>query len=536
MKITETSMYRYFMRNFDEKKDSVALSFLYKKFTYRYLSDEIDRVACFLKNQGVEKGDSVTIALPNIPSAVSVFYAVNKIGAVANMVHPLVPYEILAGYMRDTNSKLLFAFDVLLDKYFDRLIADGFRAVVCKAEDYLSGFEAFFYRTFGKKRYRQIDDIRSIRFADVRKTQAYDITADDGFDDVAVIMHSSGTTEQSKSAALTNKNFNTVAENTIDILPWKKKLGTGMAGLTVLPMFHAFGLGVCVHTYLSYGYENVLIPKYSAKLIVKKLRRKNIAIMAGVPTMYGGMVAQKGFDGKHLKKLRFAFCGGDKLPQKVKTRFDYDVSKNGGECLLDEGYGLTEAAGVVSVNTREHCREGSVGRALGDAVIYAFDQKGERLPAGEEGQLCLSSDAVMKGYVSGGKISDEGFFEYDGKKFVKTGDWGSVDDDGFIYFKQRVKRIEKVSGVNVFPTEAEKVISCVGGVKNCCVKGVPDSRKGTVMKAFVQAEPGEDKERLLREIQAVCDEKLDKWTKPKYYEFVGEMPLNKFGKIDYSKL
>ena len=359
-----------------KKKDAVAMSFLHKKFTYGFLSDEIDRIACFLKNQGIEKGDRVTIALPNIPSAVSSFYAVNKIGAVANMVHPLVPYELLAEYMKDTGSKLLFAFDTLLDGYFDRLIEDGFRVVVCKANDYLSAFESFFYTAFGKKRYRQIDDIRCVKFADARGTEVYHVDADESFDDVSVIMHSSGTTEKSKSAALTNKNFNTIAENTIDILPWKKKLGIGMAGLTVLPMFHAFGLGVCIHTYLSYGYDNVLIPKYSPKLIIKKLRRKNIAVIAGVPTMFAGMVAQKGFDGRHLKKLRFAFCGGDKLSAKVKTKFDYTVSKNGGECPLDEGYGLTEAAGVFSVNTRAASREGSVGKALGDAEIHVFDENG----------------------------------------------------------------------------------------------------------------------------------------------------------------
>ena len=171
MSITETSMYKYLMQNYNEKKDAVAMSFLHKKFTYGFLSDEIDRIAWFLKNHGIEKGDRVTIALPNIPSAVSSFYAVNKIGAVANMVHPLVPYELLAEYMKDTGSKLLFAFDTLLDGYFDRLIEDGFRVVVCKANDYLSAFESFFYTAFGKKRYRQIQDIRCVKFADARGTE-----------------------------------------------------------------------------------------------------------------------------------------------------------------------------------------------------------------------------------------------------------------------------------------------------------------------------------------------------------------------------
>ena len=142
----------------------------------------------------------------------------------------------------------------------------------------------------------------------------------------------------------------------------------------------------------------------------------------------------------------------------------------------------------------------------------------------------------MKGYINGGKISSDGFFEYGGKRYVRTGDWGSVDADGFIYFKQRIKRMEKVSGVNVFPAEAENVISAVGGVRACCVKGVPDNRKGTVLKAFVQAEEGADTDKLLAAIKAECAEKLDKWTNPKYYEFIDRFPVTKFGKIDYNKL
>ena len=530
------SMYGYLLHNYHQKKDSTAICFLYKKFSYAFLKNEVDKIACFLNNRGIKKGDVVTVALPNIPSSVSVFYAINKIGAIANMVHPLVPYQVLKQHMSNTKSKLLFAFDLLLDSYFDQLVGDGFDVVVCKANDYLSKFESFFYTNFGKKRCKNIDKNKCTFFSDVQKTKIYDLTVDVCSDDVAVIMHSSGTTDKSKSACLSNTNFNYVAQNVIDVLPWGKQTKKGMASIAVLPTFHAFGLGVSTHTMLAFGYQIVMIPKYSAKLIVKKIRQKNVGIIAGVPTMFAGIVDQKSFDGKKLKKLKFAFCGGDKLDQKTKDKFDSIIQKNGGTCVLDEGYGLTEASGVLCVNTRNAQKQGSVGKPLAGTTVYAFDEQGDRLKPNMPGELCVCSPAVMKGYLKGDKLSQDGLFVFDDKTFVKTGDYGYVDEEGFVFFKQRQKRIEKVSGVNVFPAEAEQVVALVDGVKTCCVKGVPHQTKGVVLKAFVVVQEGVDKNALLEKIKAECTKKLDKWTQPKIYEFLTDLPLTPFGKVDYKSL
>ncbi|MBR2030474.1 MAG: acyl--CoA ligase [Clostridia bacterium] len=530
------SMYDFLFANYNDKQDDVAICFLYKNFSYAFLKNEVDKVACFLVEQGIKKGDVVTVALPNIPSSVSVFYAINKIGAIANMVHPLVPYALLKERMQQTNSKLLFAFDLLLDVYFNELINDGFKVVVCKANDYLTDFESFFYTHFGKKRCKNIDKTKCLFFKNAQKTKLFDIKTNVCGNDVAVIMHSSGTTDKSKSACLSNEGFNYVANNVINVLPWASKLGKGMASLAVLPTFHAFGLGVSTHTMLSFGYQSVMIPKYSAKLIVKKIRQKNVAIIAGVPTMFAGMVEQKSFKGKKLKKLKFAFCGGDKLADSLKNKFDTIVASYGGSCVLDEGYGLTEVSGVLCVNTRKAQKQGSVGKPVGDTVIVAFDENGKPLPNGTMGELCVSSPAIMKGYLQGDKLVDDGLFVFDDKRFVKTGDFGYVDEQGFVFFKQRQKRIEKVSGVNVFPAEAEHVILHIDGVKACCVKGVAHNTKGVVMKAFVVADDGVDHNALIYKIKNECDKKLDKWTQPKFYEVLSDLPLTPFGKVDYKSL
>ena len=191
---------------------------------------------------------------------------------------------------------------------------------------------------------------------------------------------------------------------------------------------------------------------------------------------------------------------------------------------------------MLSVNTRKAQKQGSVGKPLEGTVVCAFDENQNLLPCESAGELCVSSPAVMKGYLKGENLSQDDIFVFDDKRFVKTGDYGYVDNDGFVFFKQRQKRIEKVSGVNVFPAEAEQTISQIDGVKTCCVKGVPHERKGVVLKAYLVVQDGFDKNSLLDKIKSECDKKLDKWTQPKIYEFLNDLPLTPFGKVDYKSL
>ena len=515
---TKTSMYDFMFRRFEQKKNTAALGFLYKKFTFKRLKEEADKAASAFAAYGLEKGDTVTLALPNIPTAVSAFYGANKIGLTVNLVHPLAPYSQLKETMVKTNSKLLLAIDIVLDKYFNEVTADGFKVVCCKAEDWLKFPANAVVALFGKKRCKNITKHENLIFA--KKFFSGKVTAvkeDFAWDETRIIMHSGGTTSLPKSIMLSGLNFNAVASATIEVIG-KDRPVNGEAMIAVLPMFHCFGLGVTFHTALSYGYQAALIPKYSPKAIVKVMRKnKNVTMISGVPTMFKGMVGQKGFDGKHLSRMEFAFCGGDKLSPALKARFDEAMIKHGSPCRLDEGYGLTETSGVIAVNRRGNRRDGSVGKALGDCIVKAFD-----------GELCVSGDVVMKGYLEAGESV---FFEHEGKKFVKTGDIGTVDGDGYIFMKTRIKRMIKVSGVNVYPAEAENVILQIAGVNECVVVGRPHPHKGAEAVAFVVADSA-----LENEIKKQCAIHLNKWTAPKQIVFLDKIPLTNLGKPDYKVL
>lgn len=268
-------------------------------------------------------------------------------------------------------------------------------------------------------------------------------------DDVAAIMHSGGTSAEPKSILLTNANFNSVAVNTKRaIVGERAKEKDAMA--MVLPMFHAFGLGVCVHTVLCGGVKSTLIPRYSPERIVHYLKQGHITMISGVPTMYRGLVNKKEFNCRQLKNLRFAFCGGDIFSDELKKDFDSIMARRKSPCVLDNGFGLTEVTGVFSVNKAGARRDGSCGRPIGeDYLIEAFDDNGQKLARGKSGELCISSASVMKGYMNDKQATEQTFLECDGKRWLKTGDWGYVDADGFIFVQQRLKRIIKVSGVPV---------------------------------------------------------------------------------------
>ncbi len=526
------SMYEY-LKNNNPNPDRTALRFLYKSISFRRLFREIDLVAGGLLSLGLQRGDCITVALPNVPAAISVFYAANRLGLKVNLVHPLTPVKQLRTYMKTCESTVLIGFDKILNKQIDALLQDEITIVAAQAQDAFPWLEKTAY---GLVTFHQRSHLKGkVYYLSRLKKAKVSLPPVAPPSDCAVIMHSGGTTEVPKSIMLSDFNFNCVAFYTRKVLPTELTDADGM--LAVLPMFHAFGLGVCIHTSLSNGVKVILIPKYSPKRIAQKMRTEDVSLMAGVPTMYAGILAQKGFRGKKLKKLKFAFCGGDKLSPKLKHAFDERLRRYGSECVLDEGYGLTEATGVFSVNTRKASKSGTVGQPLGDYEIEAFDTAcGKCLPRGTEGELCICASTVMTGYWKDAAATETAKIRHNGKDWLRTGDFGSVDENGFISFHQRIKRIVKVSGVPVFPSEVETKLASLPYVQNCCVVGIPDAVKGSVLKAYVVLQVGENAQLRERDLDAYAKSRFNKWEYPRKYEFCTSLPLTAFGKPDYRAL
>jgi long-chain acyl-CoA synthetase len=309
--------------------------------------------------------------------------------------------------------------------------------------------------------------------------------------------------------------------------------------LAVLPIFHGFGLGALVHAGLLSGARLVMVPQFNAEIVAKLIRTKRPTLMAGVPTLYDTLARDPALAKADLSSLRAAFSGADTLQESVRERFERLVADRGGHVRLLEGYGLTEAVTAIVGNPLHDPRAGTVGIPFPDMLVKICELGTEReLPAGESGEICVYGPAVMLGYLDDPEATSETLRPHaDGRTWLHTGDLGSMDQDGFVTFASRSKRMIKSSGFNVYPSQVEAVLQEHPSVAQSCVVGVPDESQGERVKAFVvPRDPAAAGDALAAQLIEHCRVRLIKWSCPRDVEFRAELPLTRIGKIDYRVL
>ncbi|MFA5906456.1 MAG: AMP-binding protein, partial [Desulfobacula sp.] len=344
-----------------------------------------------------------------------------------------------------------------------------------------------------------------------------------------------GTTGKPKGILLSNMNF--ISEGMM-VAAWGD-LCEHDSILAILPIFHGFGLGVCINAAFMGGGKSILVPQFTPEIVAKLIKTKKPNFIIGVPTLYAALNKNKDFQNSDLSCIKAAFCGADTLPTTVKNEFERLVKKRGGNVKLLEGYGLTEAVTAIMATPLDHFREGSVGIPFPDMdakIVYMHSTT--EAGTGEDGELCLSGPAVMKGYLNQKEETDNVLKTHeDGKLWLHTGDIASRDKDGFFYFKLRQKRMIKSSGMNVYPAQVEGVLYKHPDVSDACVIGVPDMDQVERVKAFVVLKPGigssTDKE---KELIDHCKKELIKWSCPRHIEFRETLPTTLVGKIAYKVL
>ena len=495
--------------------------------------DTIRSLSGYLQHLGIGKGDNVILCLGNIPDAILSFYAINDTGAVANIVHPLIPSIALKKIADDMNTKAFILFDEFYEKY--EWLRDSDKPVIlCAASDYLPPlykipYEMYSYRF---KKHVKYDD-RVVKFKKILGKYPHKETDIKG-DDIAIYMHSGGTTGKSKTVMLSNAAFNNLAFNTIDLVGGGVDDKDGM--LMVLPLFHTYGLGICMHTVISGGGQAVMMPKFNAKGACRLVKHRTVTYIAGVPNMYAKMVASGKFKGKYLRKLKNCYCGGDKLSDAVKKAFEDAMAKSGNPIKLCAGYGLTEG-GVCCVNTMDIHKEGTLGKPTKNNKFAVVNEKSEFLPPMQKGMLVISTLGMMSGYYNDEKLTKETIFnDKNGEKWLKTGDIGYMDEDGYVYFVDRLKRMVKISGVNVFPQEIEDLVDKYEGILRSCVISVEKEGKPQ-LKLYIMVKDGvvaDDK--YIDGLKKYIGANLLKYSVPKIVEKVDSLPLTQIGKVDFKKL
>ena len=521
--------------------DHVAFDFMGKSTTYRQLIQEIENCAKALKTIGLREGDKVTIAMPNCPQAIYMFYAVNLVGAIANMIHPLSAEKEIEFYLNESESVTAITLDQFYGK-FERIRENTkvVNIIIASVKDALSKpLRAGYMLTEGRKIKKIPKDAPVIRwneFMRLSKACFYKYKVERKSDDPAVILYSGGTTGTTKGIVLTNKNFNALSQQIVATNPMFRP---GDKMLAAMPLFHGFGLGVCIHSMLAQGGRCILIPRFTAKSYAKQIVKYRCNFIAGVPTLYEALLRLPDMDGADLSSLKGVFSGGDSLSVELKRKLDRFLYAHNAVVQVREGYGTTETVTACCLTPPHMFKEGSIGVPFPDTYIKIVEPGTDReLPYGEEGEILLAGPTVMREYMKHPDETAQTLRHHeDGLTWVYTGDLGTQDDQGFIYFKGRAKRMIVSSGYNVYPGQIENILDAHEKVQMSCVIGVPDPYKMQKVKAFVKlAADVPATEETKQELLDYCRKNIAKYAMPYDIEFKEDMPKTLVGKVAYRVL
>ena len=532
----EQSIYETILDSATKWPKNTALIYMFHNFNYEHLLKRINQFAYSLKEMGVKKDEIVTVCLPNIPDAVYLLYAINQIGAIANIVHPSYNLPQMEENVSKTKSKLIFCLD-LSYQMFKELENKGLRVISCSPTNELTFIEKMVYHHQNKKKIGKIEFKNSTKpfYFAKRETEF-----DGRYLDDAVLLNSGGTSGKAKIIALSSFAMNALAHYGPWIIDVNDGKNVGM--FAVLPMFHGFGLEMGVHIMLSFGAISVLMPKFNRDQTIKYIKKNKIQIMIGIPIIYESLLTKKKFDGKMLRNLNIAFVGGDFVSTNLLKNFNQLMIINKSQCRLREGYGLTETVCVCSVNTHHHHKAATSGMALPNVHFKVIDPNTmEDLGFDKEGELCVAGETLMNGYrfADDPQANEKAFFyDKEGTKWLRTGDFVSLDSENYITFKQRLKRIVKVSGIPVFPSMVEDSTCAYSFVYECAAIGVPDTKHGNIIKLFVvlHRDYKGTQEAAKRAIEDKIIRDLGIYAKPKEIVFIDRLPHTFVGKIDVNKL
>ena len=542
IKFTDKTIYQYMIDEVGEDKDFYALNYFNNRITYNEFFDNINHCARSLRELGVKEGDIVTICMPNMPEALYAFYACNKIGAVADMVHPLSSADQIKHYLTESKSRILFLVDFDYDKFKDVIPTTlVYRTILVSPKESMPLGLTIGYtltRQLGMKRpkFGDTEYLSWLEFLSkgIRSNKEYKTNMKK--DDLAVILHSGGTTGTPKGIMISNYNFNALSQqsavNVIDVRPRDKIV-------TILPIFHGFGLGVCIHTPLCLKVETILMPEYDANRFYKIWKNDRPHVILGVPTLWEGMMSNKKFDDVNMSQLKYIVSGGDHLTVPMEERINEFLHKHGAKVNIAKGYGMTESVAATCYTFPGTNEPGSIGIPMvGNTYQICDPETHEPLPIGEEGEICVQGPTVMMGYLNNQEETDKVLITHsDGTKWLHTGDIGYIAKNGIVYYTQRLKRMIIVSGFNVYPSVIEETISKHEAVAKVCVIGIPHPYKMHVPKAFVVLKEGyKEGAKVKREIRDLCKEHLPVYSVPKDIEFREELPKTLYNKIDYKKL
>ena len=537
---SENTMSEAVLETAAKEKDFPALTFMGKATSYTRLAAELDRVGRAFYALGVRPGTRVLVCLPNVPQAVFCLYGLNRIGAIPTMVHPLSAVSELAFYMNEADCHMAVTLDQFYGKFLEvKKQRPIDKLIVCRVSDELAFPLNIGQKLMTERKFPKVTGENDLVWKDFLKladsvTEGY--VAKKDFRTEAVVLFSGGTTGTTKGIMLSDLNFKALAHQTANMAHAEVHHAKMLAAM---PVFHGFGLGVCIHTLMYIGGTSILVPRFNVKSYANLIRKTKPNYIAGVPTLFEAITRNRYLDGADLSCLRGVFSGGDSLTIELKKKFDKFLADHNASVRVREGYGTTECVTACCLTPYNKEKEGSIGIPFPD-TYFQICKPGtcEELPYGEEGEICLTGPSMMLGYIGHEEENKETMrLHADGHVWLHTGDLGKMDDEGFIYFRQRIKRMIVTSGYNVYPSQLENIIEGHPAVQRSCVIGVKDPLKMQRVKAFIVLKDGYKADEAMREdLMKHCKAHIAKYALPSEIEFRDTLPTTLVGKVAYTVL
>lgn len=518
---------------------NIALEYFETQITYRDLIKKINKVAAALKAIGAKRSDRITVCMPNTPEAVYMFYAINEIGAIANMIHPLSSEKEIEDYVNQSESRIMLCVDISYPKVEAIIKNTELEQVIVVSPTRSMDFivRAVYKLTKGRKNH--IKKSQHVLTWDKFLSRASKFVGNpharvDSRDD-AVIMYSGGTTGKPKGIILSNLNFNAQALGAKYLVPELFK--TSHSFMAFLPNFHAFGLGCCIHMPLYFGARSFLIPQFNPKKFKKYITKYKVNILVGVPTVFDYLTKIK-FKKNDLKNVKYVVSGGDMISMSNKEKINEFLCTHGSKALIENGYGLTEASGGFIFSPLSIAEDpDAIGYPLPDNEVIIMNLKTHKSAnLGEDGEILVRGLSVMKGYLGKPKETEEAFIKVGNKKYLRTGDIGYIDDKGVVHFRSRLKRMIISNGYNIYPANIEDVTLRCSSVTSCAVVGREDKLRGEKVVVFVVAKEGVSEWNIRRELNGIYRKYLAKYEIPREIRFIAELPKTKLAKVDFKAL
>lgn len=550
--IPELTAYQYMVSQNEDNLSTKAIMYYGKKISYKNYIDMIDETARRLYNLGVTEGEVVTVMSIANPELEVLFYALNKLGAVINLIDVRSDYKQIEKYLMEVKSSVVVVMDNFLPE-FDKCMEDEDIDNIVENVITLSPYNSvlFPFNVLAEKKSRKEDSTLYSRIDEIKKKNKY-MTWNDLMNVpkyrypryprykknmVAALVHTGGTTGVPKTVKLSNENFNAMA---IQYKSLNANYNKGDTFLNGIVPFVAYGIVVTIHMPMCLGMTNIIAPILSPKEFTEFMIKYKPNHTITVPTYVEHFVHDRKADSMNWKCLKNLGIGGDYFPEQSEIYVNEFLKNHGSSSIAEKGYGMTENSSTAGVCLVGVNKTNSLGIPL-PLNTYGIFERGtdKELKYGEEGEICITGPTAMLGYLDNeeeeGKVIK---IHSDGKKWIHSEDVGIIDEDGFLFFKGRYKRLIPHGGFKLYPSYIEGVIMKHPNIDNCCVISIPDKVYGASPEAHVviKKDSVSELKKLKEELIKLCQDKLPSYSQPEDFIFEEDLPLTSVGKVDYKKV